>query len=209
VTYGVIYIMGASLEEQIAGAGIHYPRSYDIAYRAGFVLQSAGAVLFTALYILGKPFYPLSLAVFEAGVALSGVFLLVWNASVKRFILGCLVLGFIAQGAGLLSPYYGEKIFLIGLGFVLAAGAGIMGKEAYCFGYLEGWALLASYPIALLPNLFASGPPGDGLYGFNAAMALIITLLHLSFLRRKLSQPLLRGCESGVCGLPESGKGRA
>lgn len=201
--------MGASLADQIAQAGIHYPRSYDIAYRAGFVLQSAGAVLFTVLYISGKPFHPLSLAVFEGGVALSSVFLLVWNASVKRFILGCLVLGVLLEVAGLLSPYYGEKIFLVGLGFILAAGAGIMGKEAYCFGFLEGWALLAAYPLVILPNLFASGSHVGGLHGFNAVMAIIITLLQLSFLRRKLSQPLLRGCDSGVCGLPESGKGRA
>jgi uncharacterized integral membrane protein len=196
--------MGARLEEQIARAGIHYPRSYDIAYRAGFVLQSAGAVLFAALYLMDRPSHPLSLIVFEAGVALSSAFLLVWNASVKRFILGCLAVGVLLQGAGLLAPYHEGRIFLVGLGFVLAAGAGLMGKEAYCFGFLAGWALLAAYPLVLLPNLFSGG-----LRVFNAVMAVLIALLHLSFLRRKLSQPLLKGCDSGVCGLPEGGRGRA
>lgn len=187
-----------SLEGQIKEAGIYYPRSYDIAYRIGFVIQSAGALGFTILYFLKHPIYLYALILFEAGICLSSVFLLVWKASIKKFILRCFVIGVIFQLMSLSGLPLNDKMFWLGLGFVLAAGGGLTGKEAYCFGYPEGWLLLIAYPVAVLPNLF-----GFSAYEFNLLMAAAIALLQVSFLRRKLSQPLLKGCEADVCGLPE------
>jgi uncharacterized integral membrane protein len=79
----------------------------------------------------------------------------------------------------------------------LIGGAGIVGKEAYCFRFNEGWLLLIVYPLAIIPNLF-----GFASYNYNLVFAAIIAVLQLSFLRRKLSQPLLKKCEGNVCGLP-------
>ncbi|MCI0469720.1 MAG: hypothetical protein L0Y62_06620, partial [Nitrospirae bacterium] len=76
-----------TLEEQIESAGIHYPRSYDIVYRIGYVLQSIGACSFAILYGFGLPFKLIPVVVFNAGIAVSSLYLLVWMAQIKRFIL--------------------------------------------------------------------------------------------------------------------------
>lgn len=189
-----------TLEEQIKEAGIHYPRSYDIAYRIGYVLQSTGVLVFAVLYGVGTELVVIPLVIFDAGVALSSTFLLVWRREIKRFILGSTIAGISLQLVSLFTDNYSlsKEIFLLGVGLTLVGGAGIAGKEAYCFRFNEGWLLMTLYPLALVPNLF-----GFSTYTYNLIILCIIALLQVSLLRKKLSQPLLKHCEENVCGLPE------
>lgn len=191
-----------TLEEQIREAGIYYPRSYDITYRISFLFQSIGAIGFVILYGLRTEFQVVPLILFEAGIALSSIFLLVWKTEIKRFILRTAFAGLVFQIISLfitpINAFYSERIFFLGLGLTLVGGAGLMGKEAYCFRFNEGWLLIIMYPLAVLPNLF-----GSVSYKYNLIVSGIIAILQLSFLRKKLSQPLLKHCENNVCGLPE------
>ncbi|MDI6800913.1 MAG: DUF2301 domain-containing membrane protein [Thermodesulfovibrionales bacterium] len=192
-----------TLEEQIDAAGIHYPRSYDITYRIGYILQTIGALGFVVLYGLQSKWHIIPLIIFEAGIALSSLFLLVWKAEIKRFILRMTFAGIALQIISIfiqpINAFYSEKIFFIGLSLTLAGGAGLVGKEAYCFRFNEGWLLLMIYPLAVIPNIF-----GFASYKYNFIVSSIIAILQLSFLRRKFSQPLLKHCENNVCGLPET-----
>lgn len=192
-----------TLEEQIQQAGIYYPRKYDITYRIGYVLQSIGALGFAVLYALGSKLQIIPLVIFESGIALSSMFLLVWKAEIKRFILGVTFGGIALQIISLfihpINSFYAERMFFLGLGLTLVGGAGLVGKEAYCFRFNEGWLLLMVYPLAVIPNLF-----GFATYKYNLGISVIITILQFSFLRKKLSQPLLKKCEGNVCGLPEN-----
>jgi len=191
-----------TLEEQIKAAGIYYPRPYDIAYRTGYILQSLGATAFLILYFLKTEFYIIPLLLFEAGIALSSLFLLVWKREIKRFILFMTFSGIAIQTLSIfLSPEYRINIFCLGLGFILAGGAGLVGKEAYCFGFIEGWLLLLIYPLAIIPNIL-----GLSSHNLNLILSGLIAFLHVSFLKKKLSQPLLKSCEGNVCGLPEGKK---
>ncbi|BCB96358.1 hypothetical protein JZK55_12800 [Dissulfurispira thermophila] len=192
-----------TLEEQIEQAGIYYPRKYDITYRVGYILQSIGALGFVILYALESRLQTIPLIIFESGIALSSVFLLVWKAEIKRFILRMTFVGIALQISSIfinsINGFYAEKMFLLGLGFALVGGAGLVGKEAYCFRFNEGWLLLMIYPLAVIPNLF-----GFASYSYNLIVSAVIAVLQISFLRRKLSQPLLKKCEGNVCGLPET-----
>ncbi|MCL5024736.1 MAG: DUF2301 domain-containing membrane protein [Nitrospirae bacterium] len=194
-----------TLEEQIREAGIYYPRSYDVAYRTGFVLQSAGAAGFAVFSAAEAPSPIIPLALFEAGIAISAVFLLVWRSGIKHFILRAVFAGGVLQIAatfiGPLAPFYGEKMFFLGLGLLLAGGAGLVGKEAYCFRFFEGWLLMVLYPLVVMPKIL-----GFSAQTWTLVLSWAIALLHLSLLRRKLSQPLLKHCENNICGLPEKRK---
>ena len=194
-----------TLEEQIEQSGIYYPRKYDITYRIGYVLQSLGALGFLILYYLNSKLQIIPLVIFESGIALSSMFLLVWKAEIKKFILRMTFAGVALQISSIfvnpLDAFYAGKMFFLGLGLTLAGGAGLVGKEAYCFRFNEGWFLLMIYPLAVIPNLF-----GFASYRYNLGISVIITILQFSFLRRKLSQPLLKKCEGNVCGLPETKK---
>jgi uncharacterized integral membrane protein len=192
-----------TLEDQIKAAGIYYPRSYDIAYRVGYCLQSIGSIVFFIFYFIKRiDFLLFPLILFNSGIALSSIYLLVWKAEIKRFILRMTFFGIALQIIGYfispINPFYSEKLFFLGLGLTLVGGAGLVGKEAYCFGFVEGWILLVLYPLAIIPNLF-----GFASYKYDVVIILLIAIFQLSFLRRKLSQPLLKKCEGNVCGLPE------
>ncbi|HAK89683.1 MAG TPA: hypothetical protein DHV16_00170 [Nitrospiraceae bacterium] len=190
-----------TLEEQIKESGIYYPRKYDITYRVGYVLQTIGAIGFAVLYGLQSKLQVIPFIIFNAGIALSSMYLLVWKAEIKRFILRMTFAGIALQISSIfiqpLNAFYAGKMFFLGLGLTLAGGAGLVGKEAYCFRFNEGWFLLMVYPWAVIPNLF-----GFGSYNYNLIVSSVIALLQLSFLRRKLNQPLLKHCENNVCGLP-------
>lgn len=194
-----------TLEEQIEQLGIYYPRKYDIIYRIGYVLQSIGALGFAILHALGSKLQIIPFVIFDAGIAISSMFLLVWKAEIKKFIVRMTFAGIALQIISIfvnpLDAFYAEKMFFLGFGLTLVGGAGLMGKEAYCFRFNEGWLLLMVYPLAVVPNLF-----GFASYKYNLGISVIITILQLSFLRKKLSQPLLKKCEGNVCGLPETKK---
>lgn len=192
-----------TLQEQIEQAGIYYPRKYDITYRIGYILQSIGALGFVILYALRSKLQIIPFVIFDAGIAVSSIFLLVWKAEIKKFILRMTFAGIAVQISSIfiqpLNAFYAEKMFFLGLGLTLVGGAGLVGKEAYCFRFNEGWLLLMLYPLSVIPNLF-----GFASYKYNLIISVIIAILQISFLRKKLSQPLLKKCEGNVCGLPEN-----
>jgi len=188
-----------TLEEQIAMAGLAYGRRHDISYRAGLVVQVLGAAVLAVLYPLASPFYSIGIMLFNIGALLSGIYLLVWMSWVKKIILGSILIGIPLQIIGLYGPpQYSGTIVLLGIGLVCVGAGGMVGKEAYCFAYREGWMLMWLYPILLLANLMGKEHRVFNALGFSAAF-----LLLLSLTGKKLKQPLLSPCSTNVCGNPE------
>lgn len=184
-------------EEQIAMSGINYTRRHDISYRAGLVLQVLGAAVLAVLFALDDPFFSLGILLFEAGVLLSAVYLLVWMHWVKKFIAGSVLAGIALQTAGFFAPeHFAGQVILAGLGLVCAGAAGMAGKEAYCFGWREGWALMWAFPIVVLVNLL-----GAASHPVNTVLFALLAVLLLMLAARKLRQPLLVPCSSmNACG---------
>jgi uncharacterized integral membrane protein len=190
-----------SLEEQITMAGLTYDRRHDISFRTGLVMQVLGAALLAVLYPLENPFYTVGIMLFEAGVFLSALYLLVWMRSVKTFILVTVIIGLTLQVAGsFFAPeHYAGSVIIVGIGFVCIGAAGIVGKEAYCFGYREGWLLaLIGFPVMVLANLMGRENLIFNSVGFSG-----LFLLLLSLTGKKLKQRLLSPCSANVCGGPD------
>jgi uncharacterized integral membrane protein len=189
-----------TLEEQIVIAGLTYGRLHDISYRTGLVLQVLGAAVLAVLYPLASPFYTAGIMLFEMGVLLSAVYLLVWMSWVKKIILGSVLIGLMLQAAGyFVAPeQYAGSIMIAGIGFVCAGAAGMVGKEAYCFGYREGWLLMMfGFPVMVLANLL-----GRENLVFNSIGFSVLFLLLLSLVGKKLKQRLLSSCTTNVCVMP-------
>ena len=190
-----------TLEEQVAVSGLTYGRRHDISYRTGLVIQVVGAAILAVLYPLGNPFYTIGIMLFEGGVLLSAVYLLVWMQAVKKFIVGSVIIGLALQVAGsLIAPeQYAGTIMIVGVGFVCIGAGGMAGKEAYCFGYREGWLLmLIGFPFMVLENLLGRENRIFNALGFSA-----LFLLLLSLTGKKLKQKLLSPCATNVCKEPE------
>lgn len=190
-------------EEQRVRTGLPYGRKHDIAYRSGIVLQMFGAALLAILYPMGSPFYSAGIMLFELGALLSGVFLLVWIGWIKKIILGAILFGIAFQIIGLLiaPPQYAIGFIFAGIGAVCAGAAGIVGKEAYCFGYREGWILMWLYPVFIL--ITAVGREHKAV---NSLAFAVHFLLFLSLAGKKLRQPLLAACASSACGATQATK---
>lgn len=187
------------LEEQIAMAGLTYGRRHDVSYRTGLVMQVLGAALLAVLYPLENPFYTVGILLFEAGVLLSVVYFLVWMRSVKAIILVTVIVGLALQAAGsFFAPeHYAGSVIIVGIGFVCIGASGMAGKEAYCFGYREGWLLaMIGFPIMVLVNLM-----GRENLIFNSLGFSVLFLLLLSLTGKKLKQRLLSPCPTNVCGV--------
>ena len=189
-----------TLEEQIATAGLAYGRRHDIFYRTGLVTQVLGAAVLAVLYPLQSPFYTIGIMLFNAGALLSGICLVVWISWVKKIILGSILLGIPLQVLGwMYAPeQYAVSVILAGIGLVCVGAGGMAGKEAYCFAYREGWMLVWLYPLLVLANLTGMSHPVFNALGFSAAF-----LLLLSLTGKKLRQPLLSKCSTGVCEPPK------
>lgn len=188
-----------SLEEQIATAGITYSRRHDISYRAGLVMQVVGAGALAVLYPLANPFYSAGIMLFELGVLISAVYLLVWISWVKTIILGATTAGILVQVLGYYAPpEYAGTVIILGIGLVCLGAAGLAGREAYCFAWREGWALMWLYAVMVLVNLVVKES-----VPFNAAGFSAIFLLLLSLAGKKLRQPVLTSCAENVCGIPD------
>ncbi|MDA8422907.1 MAG: DUF2301 domain-containing membrane protein [Nitrospiraceae bacterium] len=187
-----------TLEEQLATAGLTYGRRHDISYRAGFVIQMLGSALLAVLYPLESPFYTIGIMVFETGVLLSAVYLFVWTRSVKKFIAGSVMLGLALQVAGstTMPEQYAGTVLIIGIGLACVGAGGMAAKEAYCFGYREGWLLMLLFPAMVLVNLL-----GKENHIFNSLGFSVIFLLLLSLTGKKLRQKLL-----SKCAVPERGQ---
>jgi uncharacterized integral membrane protein len=188
-----------TLEEQIAMAGITYGRRHDISYRAGLVLQVLGAAVLAVLYPIESPFYTVGIMVFELGVLTSAIYLLVWISWIKKIILGSVIAGIALQVAGMYVPeQYAGRVMIAGIGLVCVGAAGMVGKEAYCFGYREGWLLMqVGFPVMVLANLLVKENHILNSIGFSA-----VFLLLLSLVGKKLKQKLLSPCSTDVCGIP-------
>jgi uncharacterized integral membrane protein len=137
---------------------------------------------------------------FETGVLLSAIYLLVWMRPVKIFIVSSVIIGFIMQVAGYFAaPEHAGLVMIAGVGLVCVGASGMVGKEAYCFGYREGWLLAVfGFPIMVLANLV-----GRENRIFNSLGFSILFLLLLSLIGKKLKQPLLSKCSTDVCGSPK------
>jgi uncharacterized integral membrane protein len=189
-----------SLEEQISMASLTYGRRHDISYRAGLVLQVLGAAVLAVLYPLESPFYTAGIMLFEVGVLLAASYLLVWMPWVKKIIFGSVVVGLVLQVVGyfVTAEQYAGTVMIAGIGLVCAGAAGMVGKEAYCFGYREGWLLMmVGFPVMVLENLI-----GRENRIFNSLGFSVLFLLLLSLTGKKLKQRLLSSCTMNVCGIP-------
>ncbi len=171
-------------EEQIVMAGQTYGRGHDIAYRTGLVLQVLGAAFLAVLYPLQSPFYTIGIMLFEAGVLLSGIFLPVRMSLAKILIIGSILTGLALQVAGFhVQEQHAGLMIIAGIGLVCVGAAGMAGKEAYYFGYREGWLLMLLAPFMVLVNLLGKENPVLNAIGFS-----IVFLLQLSLVGRKLKQ---------------------
>ena len=178
---------------------IYYPKSYDIIYRSGYIIGFIGIALFAFSYIYYDiPGFYAGISIFYAGSLISSSFLLVWKKEIKIFILSCVILG-ISSGAGYVFVFKNPEILIISIGFVLAGVAGLYGKEAHCFHFIEGWILMWSFPVLIFANLL--------IYGLNvenngivrvvfSVIYVIIMFLALSFLIKKIKQPLMQFCQN-------------
>ncbi len=178
---------------------IYYPKSYDIIYRSGYIIGFIGIALFAFSYIYYDiPGFYAGISIFYAGSLISSSFLLVWKKEIKIFILSCVILG-ILSGAGYVFIFKNPEILIISIGFVLAGVAGLYGKEAHCFHFIEGWILMWSFPVLIFANLL--------IYGLNvenngivrvvfSVIYVIIMFLALSFLIKKIKQPLMQFCQN-------------
>ncbi len=188
-----------TLEKQISLAGLTYGRRHDISYRTGLVAQALGIAVLAVLYPLQSPFYTVGIMLFEAGVLLSAVYLLVWRSWIKKMILVSVIIGIGLQIGGFYLPEeHVGRALIAGIGFVCAGAAGMVGKEAYCFGYREGWLLmLFGFPFMVLANLL-----GRENRIFNSLGFAVLFLLLLFLTGKKMSQRLLAPCTTNRCGPP-------
>ncbi len=177
---------------------IYYPKTYDIIYRSGYVIGFLGILLFALSYLFSNwQGFAFGISVFYLGSLISGIFLLVWKKEVKIFILSCIILGIIF-GTGFLL-FRNPEILIISMGFVLAGLAGLYGKEAHCFHFIEGWILMWSFPFLIFANLLLYGlklQNNDSVHIIFSIIYLVIMLLALSFLIKKLRQPLMQFCQN-------------
>ena len=163
-------------------------------------MQVLGAAVLAVLYPMANPFYSVGIMLFNVGALLSGIYLLVWISWIKRIILGSILIGIPLQvWGGLYAPeQYAVRVIIVGIGLVCVGAGGMVGKEAYCFAYREGWMLLWLYPVLIIANLFEKEHHIFNALGFSA-----VFLLLLSLVGKKLKQPLLSPCSTNVCKMPE------
>lgn len=178
---------------------IHYPKSYDIIYRAGYAVGFLGIFLFTLSFVFSYgQGIALGISVFYLGTLISGIFLLVWKKEVKIFILSCIILGIIL-GIGNLLIFKNPEFLVISMGFVLAGLAGLYGKEAHCFHYIEGWILMWSFPVLIFVNLLIYGlkvQSNSSVHAVFSVIYVIVTFLAFSFFIKKTRQPLMQFCQN-------------
>lgn len=175
----------------------------DAAYRSGMALQVLGAAILAVLYPLENPFYTAGIMLFELGALLSGLYVTTQLPWIRSAVLCSILVGIPLQLIGIFvaPPEYAIPVILAGIGLVCAGAAGMAGKEAYCFGYGEGWLLMWLYPIIVLINAF-----GREQKAINALFFSVHFLLLLSLTGRKLKQPLPVAHDSNTGADQKSGR---
>ena len=188
-------MVGTLTEEHIAQTERAYGRRHDILYRTGLVLQVLGAALLAVLYPMRSPYYSAGIMLFEVGVLLAALYLLVWISWIRKIVLSSVLIGLPIQIYGALAapPESAGIAIIAGIGLVCAGAAGIVGKEAYCFSYREGWALMWLFPALVLLNLFGKEQIVLNALGFST-----LFLLLLSLVGKKLRTPVLTHCGADV-----------
>jgi uncharacterized integral membrane protein len=183
-------------EERTATTGnsrVTQGRGRNIAYRLGLALEMLGAAVLAVLYPLESPFYTVGIMLFELGALLAALSLFVRSAWLKGLVLAAVLAGIPLQAAGVLfaPPEHAVTVILSGIGLVALGAAGMAAKEAYCFGWREGWGLAGLLPAVALANLFGMVDTVFNALGFS-----LLFLLLLSLTGRKLRQPLSLGSSS-------------
>ena len=164
-------------------------------YRTGLVLQALGALLLATLYPLRSPYYTGGIMLFELGTLLSALVLKVRIRWIKLCIQAAIALGLPLQAYGMLAapPGSAGTYVLAGVTLVCAGAGGMAAKEAYCFAFREGWALLVLLPGIAIVNLVGRERTVLNTIGFSA-----LFLLLLSLAGKKLRQPAgAVDCSSG------------
>lgn len=182
-------------EEQLSQTGSAYGKRHDILYRTGLVLQVLGAALLAVLYPMRSPYYTAGIMLFEIGVLVAAIYLLVWISWIRKIVLGSVLTGVPLQVYGALAapPESAGIVIIIGIGLVCVGAAGMVGKEAYCFSYREGWALMWLFPALVLLNLMWKEQ-----IVLNALAFSTLFLLLLSLVGKKLRTPVLTRCSTDV-----------
>ncbi len=164
-------------------------------------MQVLGAAALAILYPLENPFYTVGIMIFEFGVLLSALYLLVRRTWIKRIILGTVFSGLALQVAGsfFMPEQYAGSTIVAGIGMVCVGAAVMAGKESRHFGCPEGWLLgAAGFPIMVLGNLI-----GKTNHLFNAVGFSVLFFLLLSLAGRKLRQRLLPAREAAGNKFPD------
>ncbi len=173
------------IDEHCGGIVSRVGRRIDFAYRTGLLFQVIGAALLAVLYPLESPFYTSGIMLFEMGALLSAIFLRITLTWLKGIILVSTLTGITLQIIGLLTAPPENALVVINSGIILVClgTSVVMGKEAYCFGYREGWILSLFYPMVL--GVIMIGPER---ISFNSLAFSFHFLLLLSLFGKKLRQ---------------------
>ncbi|MBE0465793.1 MAG: hypothetical protein IBX71_01030 [Candidatus Desulforudis sp.] len=170
-----------------------HSRPVELAYRSGFTLQALGLL---ALVIspdasrLDSAWSVIGYVLISAGVLISGWLLQVYMPEVRLIVLAGAVIGCLLQAAGAMGA--GGYLIPLGLGFVFVGSCGLVGKEAYCFRFREGWYLmpvLALLTVALLVQNTLDHP-----MPVTSVLLILATALLFSFTIRKYKMPFYGKC---------------
>ncbi len=177
----------------------------DIAYWAGLVLQAVGAAVLAVLYPLEQPFYTAGIMLFETGAMISTSTVILKTQWLKGMLVGIVFLGLALQVAGFLvvPEQYAGTAIIAGIGLVAAGAAAAAGREAYRFGFVEGWVLLAGFPLVVFVNLFGKENRIFNTLGFS-----MLFLMLLSLAGRKVRKRLPSSCSAAAADLPSESKNR-
>ncbi|MBE0467264.1 MAG: hypothetical protein IBX71_08615 [Candidatus Desulforudis sp.] len=132
-----------------------HTRPVELLYRSGFAVQALGLsalVLSPDASRLNSAWSLAGCLLISAGVLVSGWLLQVYTPEVRLIILVSAAAGYVLQAAGTVSgPDY---LVPLGLGFVFVGACGLVGKEAYCFRFREGWYLMPVLAVTTVSLLF-------------------------------------------------------
>ncbi len=170
-------------------------RPVEIVYRSGYVLQTLGLL---ALFLARDSSRLDSIAsvagyfLITAGVLVSGWLLQVYMREVKVIVLAAAAAGVALQVTGIATG--ATHLIPLGLGFIFVGSCGLVGKEAYCFRFKEGWWLMPVLAVLTLA-LYIQHGAGHPTLAVLIATAIALALF-ASFTIRKFKMPYYGGCGS-------------
>jgi len=178
----------------VAGMKTHR-RPVEIVYRSGYVLQTLGVLALFLAYDSARLDSILSVAgyfLIAAGVLISGWLLQVYMREVRIIVLVAAVAGIALQITGVVTG--ATHLVPLGLGFVFVGSCGLVGKEAYCFRFKEGWWLMPVLAVLTLA-LYIQHTVGHPTLAVQIVSAIALALF-ASFTIRKFKMPYYGGCGS-------------